>query len=190
MTNLTDHNYIEKTLQGDTLAFSNLVEKYQDMVFSIAFKLLRNREEAEDAAQDAFVKCYHSLPKFKGEAKFSSWLYRIVYNTSLDRLKANKKSLGDMVVDEISEGELESVETTLNYIEGKERSAIIKAAVEKLPSEEQVLILLYYFEELSLREITEVVDISLENIKVRLFRSRKKLFKLLKNEVEFLKRSV
>ena len=77
MAKLTDENYIEKILHGDSNAFAFLIDKYKDMVFTLAIKMVKNREVAEEVAQDAFLKAYKYLPKFKGDAKFSTWLYKI-----------------------------------------------------------------------------------------------------------------
>lgn len=82
--------YIERVLKGDTQYFSHLVEKYKDIVYSIAIKVLRNREDAEEMAQESFVKAYKSLHTFKGTAKFSTWLYRITYNNCISEVR--KKS--------------------------------------------------------------------------------------------------
>lgn len=191
MTNQSDHTYIQQVLKGDTNAFSFLVRKYQDMVFSIALKMLQNREEAEDVAQEVFVKCYHSLGKYKGKAKFGSWLYRITYNACLDNIKSYSRNFNTTeLIEHVHEGEVGMLENGIDVLEQKERNATIQNAIKQLSSDEQVIILLYYFEELPLKDIAEIVDVSLDNIKIKLFRSRKKLFKLLKNEVESLKRTV
>ncbi|WP_349664185.1 RNA polymerase sigma factor [Cellulophaga lytica] len=87
MTNANDQYYIAKVLNGDPQAYTFLVNKYKDMVFTLAVRMLRNNEEAEEVAQDAFVKAYAKLNKFKGDSKFSTWLYKVVYNTSLDKIK-------------------------------------------------------------------------------------------------------
>ena len=86
-----DQHYINLVLDGDANAFTSLVNRYKNMVFTLTLRMLKNREEAEEVAQDTFIKMYKSLNKFKGDSKFSTWVYRIAYNTSLDRLKKNKK---------------------------------------------------------------------------------------------------
>ena len=79
MNTITDQHCIERTLQGETQAFGTLVERYQDFVFTIVYRMVKVREEAEEVAQDSFVKAFESLSSFRGEAKFSSWLYSIAY---------------------------------------------------------------------------------------------------------------
>lgn len=184
MENNNDDYYIEKTLAGDTQSFGILVEKYQTMVYSLALKMLKHREEAEEVAQDTFIKAYKSLAKFSGKSKFSTWLYRITYNTCLDRIKSNTKYNNNVEIDSISSTELSSVESIFEGIERQERSGIIQKCMNQLPDDERVILHLFYFEEQSLKEIKEVLSISESNIKVKLFRARKKLFTIFKNSVE------
>ena len=91
MSTISDQHYIDKVLQGETNCFAVLVDRYKDMIFTLALKMIKNREEAEEVAQDTFIKAYNSLSKFKGDSKFSTWIYKVAYNTCLDRLKKNKK---------------------------------------------------------------------------------------------------
>jgi len=88
-----DKFYIEKVLKGDTTAYADIVNKHKEMVFTIAVKILRNREDAEEIAQDAFVKAFQALPGFKGEARFSTWLYRIVYNAAISQSRKRNMNL-------------------------------------------------------------------------------------------------
>jgi RNA polymerase sigma-70 factor (ECF subfamily) len=184
MTKLTDENYIEKTLSGDSNAFAFLIEKYKDMVFTLAIKIVKNREEAEEVSQDAFLKAYKYLPKFKGDSKFSTWLYKIAYHTSLDAVKKNSKHRNDVAVDEITINYISSVETILDGIEREERAEIINNCLEQLPEDEKAILLFFYFKELSLKEIIEVTSMSEANVKVKLHRARKKLLSIVKNTVE------
>ena len=162
MENNNDDYYIAKTLNGDTQSFGALVENYQTMVFSLAFKMLKHREEAEEVAQDTFIKAYKSLSKFSGKSKFNQ----------------------NVEIDKISSDALSSVESIFEGIERKERSEIIQDCMNQLPDDERIILHLFYFEEQSLKEIKEVLSISESNIKVKLFRARKKLFTIFKNSVE------
>ena len=105
----TDQYYIERTMQGDTQAFGVLVERYQDFIFTIVLRILKIREEAEEVAQDAFIKAFESLSSFRGESKFSSWLYSIAYRKALDRLRKNKKYAATELLEEVTEGNIESI---------------------------------------------------------------------------------
>lgn len=179
-----DQHHINLVLDGDTNAFSVLVNRYKDLVFTLTLRMLKNREEAEEVAQDTFVKVYKSLSKFKGDSKFSTWIYKIAYNTSLDRLKKNKKFINDVAINEFTEHQLITIDNALDKIENKEREKAIQDCIALLPSEDSFLLTLYYFEELSLDEISKTIGIKPNNVKVKLFRSRKKLATILKQQLE------
>ena len=184
MAKLTDEDYIEKTLNGDSNAFAFLIERYKDMVFTLAVKMTKNREEAEEVSQDAFLKAFKYLPKFKGDSKFSTWLYKIAYHTSLDAIKKYSSHRNNITIDEITINYISSVETILDGIERKERAIVINNCLEKLPEDEKAILLFFYFKELSLKEIVEITSMSEANVKVKLHRARKKLLSIVKNTVE------
>ncbi|MDG2193943.1 MAG: sigma-70 family RNA polymerase sigma factor [Polaribacter sp.] len=184
MTKQTDEYYIEKTLHGDVNAFAFLVERYKDMVFTLAVKMTRSREDAEEISQDSFIKVYKYLSKFKGDSKFSTWLYKISYNTCLDSIKKNAYQRNQVVIDDVTENQLASVETILDGIEKKERAAVINTCLNQLPEEEKAVLVFFYFKELSLKEIVEITSITEANVKVKLHRARKKLLSIVKNTVE------
>lgn len=184
MANNDDDYYIKKTLDGDYASFSFLVEKYQNMVFTLAMKMLKHREESEEVSQDTFIKAYKSLSKFHGESKFSTWLYRIAYNTCLDSIKKNTKYNSNVEINEITSNQIFQAENVFDSLEHKERSEIIQKCMNKLPDDERALIHLFYFEELSLKEIVDVTSLTEGNVKVKLFRARKKLFTIFKESVE------
>ncbi len=183
MTNKTDQLYITKVINGDTNAFAYLVDKYKDMVFSLAYKITKNREEAEEVSQDTFIKGYKNLEKFKGDAKFSTWLYRIAYHASLDAIKKNKKHQNTFEINEITFNQIKSVDTILEGIERIERAKIMDNCLLKLPEEERSIIWMFYYDELSLREIIEITQKSEANIKVKLHRARKKLLTIVEENI-------
>jgi len=180
----TDQYLIDKTLEGDTGAFGELVDRYQNFVYTIAIRILKVSEEAEEVAQDSFIKAYDSLRTFRGDAKFTTWLYRIVYHKSLDRVKMNKRHRTYEINEEITEDSLNHIENGLEFMLSEERTGIIKKCISELPSEDAVIITLYYFEEQSVKEISKVTDLTEENIKIKLYRSRKKLFSLLESYIK------
>jgi len=184
MANNDDDYYIKKTLEGDSSSFGVLVERYQNMVFALALKMLKHREESEEVSQDTFIKVYKSLSKFHGESKFSTWIYKIAYNTCLDRIKKNSKYRNDVEIDEITSNQISHTESIFDSLENKERSYIVKECMDKLPEDERIIIHLFYFEELSLKEIVKIVSMTEGNVKVKLFRARKKLFSIFKESVE------
>lgn len=183
MTPHNDNHYIKKTLGGAVNSFGILVEKYQDMVYGLAYKMLKNREEAEEVSQDTFIKAYKSLSRFNGDSKFSTWLYRIAYNTSLDLIKRNAKFQNSVEIDDVVSGELVEFDTIYESIEKKERAKIVEACMAKMSKEERGILHLFYFEELSIKEIVEVTSEKENNVKVKLHRARKKLFTIFKTTV-------
>ena len=181
---ITDRHYINLVINGDTNAFTILVERYKDLVFTLALRLLKNREEAEEVSQDTFIKAYKSLSKFKGDSKFSTWIYKITYYTSLDRIKKNKKHLNDVGIDEFTEHQIKTIDNALDNLETQERRKSIKDCIALLPNDDSFLLTLYYFDELSFEEISKIVGITANNVKVKIFRSRKKLATILKARLE------
>jgi len=183
MSTKPDEYYIQQTLKGNVNAYAFLVEKYKHMVYTLTIRIVKNREEAEEVAQDVFVKAYKNLNKFKGDSKFSTWIYKIAYYASLDALKLNKRQIRSGNIDNFKEQNVGNTDDSLKFLHDKERKQIINDAIFKLSEDERVIITLYYFEELPIKEISKVVDLSEDNIKIKLFRSRKKLAGLLKNVI-------
>lgn len=184
MTNETDKLYIQKVLKGNTNAFAFLVEKYKTLVFSLSVKMIKNKEEAEEVAQDTFIKAYKNLAKFEGNSKFSTWLYKIAYRNCLDAIKKNSVRYNFIAINEITINQIEATEAILDTIEKKERSILISNCLEKLPEEERTILWLFYFKELSLKEIIEITTLSESNVKVKLHRARKQLLAIVKKDVE------
>lgn len=184
MNKINDQHYINLVLSGDTNAFAALVDRYKVLVFTLAFKMVKNREEAEEISQDTFIKAYKYLPKFKGDSKFSTWIYRVTYNTCLDKLKAFKREQPVVTIDSYTENQIRSLDNILDTIENKERNQMIQNSLNLLPSEDSFLLTLYYFEDQSLEEISKIMGITANNVKVKLFRSRKKLASILKERLE------
>ena len=184
MTTINDQHYINKILEGDSKSFAILVDRYKDLVFTLALRMVKNREEAEEVSQDTFLKVFKSLNKFKGDSKFSTWIYRVGYNTCLDRIKKNKRAQRTVAIDEFTEHQIKTLDNALDNMEMEERKLAIQHCLQLLPSEDGYLITLYYFEELSLEEISKIIDITVNNVKVKLFRSRKKLATILKQRIE------
>lgn len=184
MSTLNDQHYIDRILQGETSSFAVLVDRYKDMIFTLALKMIKNREESEEVAQDTFIKIYNSLSKFKGDSKFSTWIYKIAYNTCLDRLKKNKKEDLNISIDEFSAHLIKTMDNALSALEDKERRQTIQNCLNLLPGDENFLLTLFYFEDQSLEEIGKIMNINANNVKVKLFRSRQKLAVILRQQLE------
>jgi len=184
MTTNNDQIIINQIIEGDTNAYAVLVDRYKDLVFTLALRMLKNREEAEEVSQDTFVKVFKSLHKFKGDSKFSTWIYKVTYNTCLDRIKKLKRTENTVTIDEFTEHQIKTIDNALDAMESEERKQAIQKCLALLPSDDSFLLTLYYFEDLSLDEISKIVGIKANTIKVKLFRSRKKLATILKAQLE------
>ena len=174
-----DRYYIEKVLEGDATAFTELVDRHKDNAFTLAFRITGNREEAEEIAMDAFVKVYRSLGNFRNDSRFTTWLYRIVQNEAISALRKRTPEtapLDETLVENYSEDEIHENVSTLDE---NQQQQLICSALEKLPPEDSMLITLFYMDDLSVGEISEITGLSQSNIKVRLHRTRKKLYYIL-----------
>ena len=184
MTTNDDIHYINLIIEGNSNAFNILVDRYKDLVFSLALKMVKNREEAEEVAQDTFIKVFKSLSQFKGDSKFSTWIYKVTYNTCLDRLKKTKREQQVVSIDDFNTNQIKSIDNALDKMEEEEREKAIQDCINLLPSDDAFLLTLFYFEEQSLEEIAKVIGLTANNVKVKLFRSRKKLTTILKERLE------
>ena len=181
MVEQQDNIYITKVLEGDRNAFAYLVDKYKTMVYSLALRLVKDREEAEEISQDAFIKAYQSLASFKGKAKFSSWLYRIVYNTAISKLR--QQPAGRVSLDEPNIPDTLYLESKENYdtLSAGERKKYLEKALDSLDRDEKMFVILYYYEEKDLDEIASIAGLTKTNTKVKLFRARKKMLTVLQS---------
>jgi len=183
MNPIDENILIEKTLEGDVHSFESIVKNYHLMVYTLAYRVLKNREEAEELAQDVFLKVYQSLAKFNRKSKLSTWIYRITYNTSINKYKSQKRKIDAIELDNSIEFNISNSSDTLHDISFKEKREVINNSILKLPETEKIIVTLYYFEELPIKEIAEIVGITPQNVKIKLHRSRKKLYDELKDKV-------
>jgi RNA polymerase sigma-70 factor (ECF subfamily) len=170
-----DNHYIDRVLGGDTAAYAQLVAKHKNLVFSIALKILNSREDAEEVAQDCFLKAFQALNTFEKKSKFSTWLYRIVYNASISKTRKKKLEVVPMdnyVIDNYTE---DSVVAGMGEIDPDMQKAMIDKAMERLSPDDNLLITLFYKGENSIEDISNITGLSMSNVKVRLHRIRKKL---------------
>ncbi len=182
---INDENIlIEAINNGDTKAYAQLVDRYKDLVYTLALRMLKHKEEAEEVAQDTFIKVFKSLDNFKGDSKFSTWIYKVAYNTCLDTIKKNKKHHNNVAIDEYTFNKLDTIDNALDNIIKEEKSVLIKNCINKLPEDSSALLTLFYFEELSLDEISKIINIEANTVKVKLFRARKKLAVILEQYLQ------
>jgi len=167
---------IEKIKGGDYGACNFIVDKYKAFVFNICIRIVKNREDAEEVAQDSFIKAFKSIEKFKNESKFSTWLYRITFNNAISKTrnkKIFKSDLDENVVDTVNHSHISDGLESLNRID---RKKVLKRAMENLNEEENLLVSLYYFEENSVAEVSDISGLEQNYIKVKIHRARKKLY--------------
>ncbi|KPL57756.1 RNA polymerase sigma factor SigW [Rossellomorea vietnamensis] len=178
---------IKQVLKGDQNAFAELVELYKDKVFQICFRMLGNRHEAEDIAQEAFIRAYVNIETFNQKRKFSTWLFRIATNLCIDRIRKKKP---DYFLDaEVSGTEgltmysqvAADVQLPEDEVENMELQETIQIEISKLPEKYRSVIVLKYIEELPLQEISEILDLPLGTVKTRVHRGREALRKQLRS---------
>ena len=191
MLQQTDLALITAVLAGDTSAYAGLVNRHKRFVFTMALKFARNREDAEEIAQDCFVKAYRALGTFKQNSKFSTWLYTITYTTAMTFLR--KKKVETHSIDEENshlqlQNHISSFEA--NGVEKKSKYVYLNLAISKLLPDDAAIINLFYHGEQSLDEISKVLNMETNTVKVKLHRARlrlkEKLEYLLKEEVKEL----
>ncbi len=174
MKTLSDLEIIESVKRGNQSDYAILVDRYKNKAFSLLKRMLKDEMDAEEILQDSFLKAYKALPAFKQEAKFSTWFYRIVYNTALTKLSTKKRKI---------EKEMSSIDDHLDLKSGdngiiserKNTSEFITRLVAKLPEKSASVITMFYLNEMSCEEISEVMNTTVNNVKVILHRSRNAL---------------
>ena len=171
MKNLTDFDIIESIKRGNHSDFSILVDRYKNKAFSLLKRMLKNDMEAEEVLQDAFIKTFNGLKNFKKESKFSTWFYRIVYNTALTQLSSKKRKIENEMTSIEDHFELES-KINYNKTEQKNISEIVNSLIEQLPEKYSTVINMFYLNGMSCEEIAEVTSSSVSNVKVLLYRAR------------------
>jgi RNA polymerase sigma-70 factor (ECF subfamily) len=170
---------IERCKRGDLAAFNELVKKYEKQVYNFAYRLTGNYDDANDVAQEAFLRVYNAINSFRGDASFSTWLFRITTNVFLDerkRARAHPHSSLDEYVD-LEESsvsrQIEDTSPTPDLVtEGKERAEILQDAIQSLPEYQRAVVTLYHTQQKSYEEIAEIMDQPIGTVKSRLNRAR------------------
>ncbi|HET9054547.1 MAG TPA: sigma-70 family RNA polymerase sigma factor [Cyclobacteriaceae bacterium] len=174
---MTDENsLIDRIIAGEQQVYAELVNRYKSYAFTIALKVLQNRPEAQEAAQDAFIKAFNNLPKFNREAKFSTWLYRIAFNTAISYKRKSKvifQSVDSVHIARPNEGE--------GNTEHDDKKRFIELAMRRLNDADRLAVNLFYLQEFSLEEIAEITGMQANTVKVRIHRARQRLAEELKS---------
>lgn len=180
---MNDRELVAKIKNGDQNAFRQLFEQYQHLVFNISYRMSGNQEEAEDITQDVFIKIFHAIEKFRGDAKLSSWIYRIAVNTCLKRERRKKLenwiSLDFLFQDEGKFQPQAPDKTPDQQIEILEKEQIVQKAIHSLPERQKTALILHRYENLSYEEIATVMEISLSAVESLLHRAKDNLTKKL-----------
>jgi RNA polymerase sigma-70 factor, ECF subfamily len=187
-----DRHLVEQATRGDREAFGSLVRRHQDRAFNVAYQVVRNRDDALDVAQDAFVKAFASLSSFKGEASFSTWLHRIVVNLAIDCLRRRRR--GDpttyddrLAVPEEGGASQAAPDTPETALESQQVRSLLARGIQALPPAHRAVLVLREIEGLSYEEISRAVGCSLGTVMSRLFYARRKLQKVLGPNLEDLR---
>lgn len=175
---MTDDLLIKMVRAGQAEAYRALVERYQDMVYNLCYKILLDEDEAKDAAQESFIKAYQVLGSFRAESKFSTWLYRIASNMALGKARRKKRAApleeAHYMASDEQVGDSQPAGMTQ-----EERSKYLHLALAQLEENDRLLLSLYYLEEVSMDETAEISGLDKNTVKVRMHRARKKLYTVL-----------
>ena len=187
MSKAEDYKCIKKVLDGDRQAYSLIVDRYSDRVYSLALKICSCAEDAEEIAQDAFLKAYRSLKSFRYKSSFATWLYRITYNTAITSIR--KRRFDTLKIEDFPADSVDFLKENENEEEAEReyQAALLNFAIQKLCAIDRTIISLFYYQESSVEEIAGVVKLSASNIKVRLHRARRKLEEIIEYNKEEIK---
>ncbi|WP_435354194.1 RNA polymerase sigma factor [Emticicia sp. SJ17W-69] len=181
--NQKDIALLNRMRLGDKLAYKELINRHKDYAFTVAYRILNSREDAEEVAQDAFMQVFGALHSFNGESKFTTWFYRIVFNAALMQKRKNRIFADD--IETSSEAILiSSSSDSAEDLRKNERTRAIQQALQNLSADDVMMITLFYLKEQSLEEIAEITQISAETAKVKIHRARKRLAEEMKRTLK------
>ena len=180
---INETELVERLKQGDEIAFKSIVEQWQDMVYNTILGIVQNETEAEDLAQDVFIKVFEKISTFKGDSKFSTWLYRIATTTALDHLrsKKRKKRFGFLQSLTGSSGDEKEQAPDFHHpgisLDNKERAAVLFKAIDSLPENQKSAYTLHKLEGLSYRDVSEVLNTTVSAVESLMSRANQNLRK-------------
>ena len=170
MTNDPEHSLIDRILAGEQYLYAEMVDKYKSYAYTVAQKILQNRPDSEEATQDAFIKAYHHLRGFNKQSKFSTWLYRIVFNTAISYRRKSRQRFTS-----IENAVIEYREDAEGALEKNDKKRFLHLALAKLSDADRTALSLFYLQEFSLEEIAEITGMQANTAKVRIHRARQRL---------------
>jgi len=186
----TDQQLVARAQKGDTRAFDVLVLKYQHRIFGLIGRYISDADEVQDVAQEAFIKAYRALPRFRGDSAFYTWLYRIAINTAKNYLVSrSRRPPGSDVDPEDAEhyeggGGLHEIETPENALFGAELKAVVETAISALPDDLRTAVTLREFDGLSYEDIADIMDCPVGTVRSRIFRAREAIDARVKEQLE------
>ena len=185
---MEEANLISALKQGDEAAFKQLIELYKDRVYNTCLGFLGNVEDGEDITQEVFIEAFHSINNFRGDAKLTTWLYRIASTKSLEHIRKQKRKKSWSLIQgtfTINDEDVGNKKAAFEHpgikLENKERAAVLYKAIDKLPDHQRTAFTLHKIEDLSYKEIAEIMNVSLSSIESLMFRAKKNLQKYLTN---------
>ena len=189
MMDSADLSDIKSVLDGQIDVFRNLVERHQQNIYKLSRSILKDPFEAEEASHETFIKAYEKLAQFRREAGFSTWLYRICYHICLSKIRKARRRPDPVKMDE-NVMNIQQLENSYESMEMQDRKMFVQKALRSLPEDEQHILVLFYFLDLKVKEIGKITHTSESNVKIILYRGRKKILaalqKLLKKEMREL----
>jgi len=181
---IPDELWVKKAVNGDSVAFEELVKRYHAKIYRLAYGILGNPDDADDATQEVFIEAYKSLKSFQGRSKFYTWLYRVALNTchqQVRRAKSRQRTLSAFAEELRQNYNENNVETPEHIALKHERSSLVQEAIGKLPAKQREVVLLFYMHNLKYREIAEILDCSEGTVASRLHTALRNLKPKLKN---------
>jgi RNA polymerase sigma factor (sigma-70 family) len=182
---LNELELIQQLRAGDELAFKSLVENYQNLVYNTALGVVQNSEDAEDVTQEVFIQVFRSIDQFKGDARLSTWIYRITTTKALDHIRSRKRKKRFAFITSLFGPNDELIHEPVDFqhpgvtLDRKEQAALLFRMIDQLPENQKVAFTLHKTEELSYQEIADVMQLSVSAVESLLFRARQNLRKLL-----------
>jgi RNA polymerase sigma-70 factor (ECF subfamily) len=183
---VNEYDLIQKLREGNQAAFKELYDQYSTLVYNVAYRMLQNKQDAEDVSQEVFFQAYKSLKSFRAESQLSTWLYRIAVNRSLNHQRKKKLERWlslDFDGDEKSAGHINDPGTTGenadSILEKKDTERIVQEAINSLPDQQRIAILLHRYEDLSYEEIAKIMGVTVASVDSRLHRAKQTLAKKL-----------
>ena len=187
MERLADEKLVSQTLKGEEGAFSTLIKRYEKQIYSLAYRLTNNKDDAQDLAQEAFIKIYKNLDKYDHERPFFPWMYKVAANVCYSMLRQSKSHATEITLEKVIEFSPLIPDRNTHpeeYYQTKETQKLVRQAIAELPERYRVPLVLKYLEEMSYKEISEILDIPVTTIETRLYRGRSLLKKRLTGILE------